>query len=115
MTKLFKALSDETRLRMLSLLWNGEMCVCEIEKCLNLTQSNASRHLTTLKDAGFLTSFKKAQWAYYKLNESFYENNTELMNYLSRSLKTLPTYNRDLEELKKYAGEDLCRENCERE
>lgn len=108
MIKIFKALSDETRLRMLALLWNGEMCVCEIEKSLNLTQSNASRHLTALKNAGFLTSCKKAQWAYYKINENFGEKNKELMDYLDRALKLLPNYSRDLEELRKYKVDGIC-------
>lgn len=49
MLDILKALADETRLRILSQVLRGEMCVCEIEECLGLTQSNASRHLTTLK------------------------------------------------------------------
>jgi ArsR family transcriptional regulator len=107
---IFKALSDETRLRMLSLIWNGEMCVCEIEKSLNLTQSNASRHLTTLKNAGILSSSKQAQWAYYKLNKNFYENNRELCEYLSFKFKTLPSFQADALLMNKCKKEDLC--NC---
>jgi ArsR family transcriptional regulator len=109
-TEIFKALSDETRLRILSLLWNGEMCVCEIEKSLNLTQSNASRHLSALKNAQILSSFKQAQWTYYKLNENFFENNRELYEYLCSRLKTLPDFQADLEQMKTCKAENLC--NC---
>lgn len=113
MTRIFKALSDETRLRMLALLLNGEMCVCEIEKSLSLTQSNASRHLTALKNAGFLTSCKKAQWAYYKIDESFGKQNKELMDYLDRILKLLPNYEHDLEELRKYKIDEICNKSID--
>jgi len=46
---ILKALSDETRLRIVAQIFKGDMCVCEIEASLGLTQSNASRHLTILK------------------------------------------------------------------
>ena len=49
--QIFKALSDRTRLRMVSLVMKHELCVCEIMEVLNLSQSNASRHLTILKNA----------------------------------------------------------------
>jgi len=105
---IFKALSDETRLRILSLIWSREMCVCEIEKCLELTQSNASRHLTVLKNAGILSSTKHAQWAYYIVNKEFCENNMGLCNYLDIKLKELTTYQADMEHMAKYKTEDLC-------
>lgn len=54
MVDIFKALSEDSRLRILSLLLEDELCVCEIEACLRMTQSNASRHLTALRSAEFL-------------------------------------------------------------
>lgn len=111
LTEIFKALSDETRLRILSLILGGEMCVCEIEQCLGLTQSNASRHLTALKNAGILTSTKHAQWAYYKLNEDFCEKHKELCAYLAIKLKTLPSYQSDVLQMAKCKQEDLCNFN----
>ena len=56
MIDILKALADESRLRILSQILKGEMCVCEIEHCLSLTQSNASRHLNILEKAGILDS-----------------------------------------------------------
>ena len=108
MTDIFKALSDETRLRILSLLLNGEMCVCEIEDCLGLTQSNASRHLTALKNAGILSSSKQAQWAYYRLNDEFCIENRELINYLTEKLKSLSTYESNRRNKEKCKQPDLC-------
>jgi ArsR family transcriptional regulator len=93
---IFKALSEESRLRILSILIDGEMCVCEIEACLNMTQSNASRHLNVLRQSGILLSYKKAQWTYYRMNEQFMEQNKELYDYLCVNLKNLPTYQDDI-------------------
>ena len=71
MIDILKALAEETRLRIFAQIIKGDMCVCEIEECLELTQSNASRHLTALKRAGILDSYKTAQWAYYKVSDTF--------------------------------------------
>ncbi|MCX6702705.1 MAG: metalloregulator ArsR/SmtB family transcription factor, partial [Candidatus Wolfebacteria bacterium] len=54
LAKTFKALSDETRLRILNVLLERECCVCEVMQVLDLTQSRTSRHLITLCDTGFL-------------------------------------------------------------
>jgi ArsR family transcriptional regulator len=66
---IFKALADENRIRILNLLKNGELCACDIEAVLGIKQSNASRHLNRLKIAGIITSEKKSQWVYYRLND----------------------------------------------
>ena len=62
-----KALSDETRLRMVSLLYEQELCVCDVMETLQITQAKASRHLIYLKNAGLVRYRKQAQWAYYSL------------------------------------------------
>lgn len=106
--EIFRALSEESRLRILALLMQEEMCVCEIENCLELTQSNASRHLTILKNAGILTSTKKAQWIYYKVSEEFKRTNQELFSYISEKIKQIPGYDADIEQLQKCRIMDLC-------
>lgn len=108
MINIFKALADETRLRILSIIFNGEMCVCEIEKSLGLTQSNASRHLTALKDAKILSSIKHAQWTYYKLDEEFIKNNHELFNYLKTNFKAMNSYQIDIYKMKEIKQNNLC-------
>jgi ArsR family transcriptional regulator len=66
----FKALSEESRLRILMLLKHGELCVCDIAENLRLTQPNISFHLSMLKDAGLIGDRKEGRWTYYSLNES---------------------------------------------
>ena len=67
--RLFKALSDETRLRILRLLLNGELCICELMEVLELPQSNVSRHMAYLKNAGLVDDRREAVWVYYSLIE----------------------------------------------
>jgi ArsR family transcriptional regulator len=64
---LFRAFSDRTRLRILSMLRDGELCVCHIVNVLGVPQPKASRHLAYLRRAGLVTSRKQGQWAYYQL------------------------------------------------
>lgn len=111
MEVLFKTLSDQSRLRILSLLLDGQMCVCEIEAGLRLTQSNVSRHLSYLKKSGILDYYKRAQWKYYKINNNFIQENKELWNYLVKKLKRLPTYKKDYAEYQKCRKSNLCNKN----
>ncbi len=69
LTNLFKALSDETRLRIYSLLTKAELCVCEIEDILNLSQSLVSNHLAVLRRAGLVKARRDAEdgrWIFYR-------------------------------------------------
>lgn len=63
---IFKALSDETRLRILRILSEHELSVNEIVDILDVTQSRVSRHLTTLRSVGFLASRREGTWVYYR-------------------------------------------------
>jgi ArsR family transcriptional regulator len=65
--KLFKALSDETRLRILSLLTADELCVCDLMEVLQLPQSTVSRHLAYLRNAGLVYDRRQGVWMYYRL------------------------------------------------
>lgn len=66
--KVFKALADEIRLRILSLLQVREMCVCEIMIALDLTQPTASHHLGILENVELVKARKKGKWVFYSLN-----------------------------------------------
>ena len=66
-SKQFKAISDPTRLKILYLLQNGELCVCEIITALEKPQSTISHHLNVLKSAGFIKGRKERVWIHYKL------------------------------------------------
>jgi ArsR family transcriptional regulator len=65
----FHALADETRLRILTCLTEGEQCVCDLTERLDTAQSRLSFHLKTLKDAGLLLDRREGRWVYYSLNE----------------------------------------------
>lgn len=69
-TQYFKALADETRLRILKLLEEGELCVCDITAALEMTQPNVSFHLGILKSAGLIKDRKAGRWSYYDLDLS---------------------------------------------
>src|SRR5882724_2019249 len=69
LTRLFRALGDETRLRIVALLSHGELCVCHIETALGLNQSTASRQLGILKSSGVVASRREGPWMYYSLDE----------------------------------------------
>ena len=64
----FKILSDQTRMRILLLLYLEELCVCEICGALELSQPKVSKHLSKMRDKGFVISEKKEQFVFYKLN-----------------------------------------------
>lgn len=66
--KAFKALSDETKLRILNLLLERECCVCEVMQALEISQSRASRGLAALYDAGFLKVRKDGLWSFYSID-----------------------------------------------
>lgn len=64
--QIFKALSDETRLRILLLLQQyGKLCVCDIEAALTIPQSTVSRHLATLRNTGFVEAERRGMWMHY--------------------------------------------------
>ena len=100
--EIFKMLSDETRVRILNLLVNHQLCVCEIETILEITQSNASRHLNRLKTAKIIDSTKESQWIYYTIHEKFKEDNKKLYDYFIEKIETNEQCISDLSKLKRY-------------
>jgi ArsR family transcriptional regulator len=69
-SRFFKALADETRLRILGLLGVREMCVCEVMVALGLTQPTASHHLGLLENAGLVNARKEGKWVFYSIASS---------------------------------------------
>ncbi|MHB8581352.1 MAG: ArsR/SmtB family transcription factor [Ignavibacteriaceae bacterium] len=67
-TKLFKALSDPNRLRILKMLQTKSLCVCEITDVLKLATSTVSKHLSILRDVGFIIEEKEGKWVNYMIN-----------------------------------------------
>ena len=83
--KVFKALSDETRLRILKVLQErDELCVCEIMQALGISESRTSRNLGMLKDAGFVTDRREGLWVHYSLNKEKLNDYHQVINRLMK-------------------------------
>ncbi|MCO5386515.1 metalloregulator ArsR/SmtB family transcription factor [Desulfosporosinus sp.] len=93
-----KALSDETRLRILNLLFEKELCVCDIMETLQISQAKASRHLIYLKNAELVKDRKHAQWVYYSL--AIDERIKFIGSLVYDNLRNLELYQNDLKNLK---------------
>lgn len=102
MIEIMKGLSDENRLRLFYLLSQGEFCVCEIEVLLGMTQTNASRHLSKLRQSGLIQSQKDAQWVHYKVSTSFKLSHGDFAESLLRHLAEEPTIMADSRRLDHY-------------
>ncbi len=85
---IFKALSDETRLRILRLLESGELCVCEIVSALDMIQPKVSFHLGVLKEAGLIKDRKQGKWIHYKIDDSDIFKRFLIISVLERAKKT---------------------------
>jgi len=72
-TELMKALSDETRVRIVHILSCGELCACDIQEYFDLTQPTLSHHLALLVDAGLVTARREGKWAHYSLTGASFD------------------------------------------
>lgn len=70
LARIFQALSDTNRIRILKMLEKRSLCVCEITDVLELATSTVSKHLSILRDTGFITDTKDGKWVNYSLTES---------------------------------------------
>jgi ArsR family transcriptional regulator len=94
----FKVLSDETRIRLLILLYHKRLCVCELCGVLNESQPKISKHLAKLRDMGFVKDERKEQFIYYYLNMS----NSALISILQNivyNIREYPGLSNDLKQL----------------
>ena len=99
----FKALSDETRLRILNLLYKKELNVNEIISILNMGQSRISRHLKILSDSSLISSRKDGLWVFYKVNDRDFSG--ELIRLINSKLKNEELFLQDILFLEKFFKE----------
>ena len=100
--KVFKSLSDETRLRILNVLLERECCVCEVMQALEISQSRASRNLNALYNAGLLKLRRDGLWALYSIDkESLKEHYASILETVRDALDGYDTATLDHERLKK--------------
>jgi ArsR family transcriptional regulator len=109
LTRLFRALGDETRLRMVALLSHGELCVCHLEKALDLPQPNVSRQLGILRMAGVVDARREGMWVYYKLAEQEHESVHMVLATLAKAFGAERAIRADHAKLRKACGPDACK------
>ena len=92
--KAMKALSDETRLRIMNVLLERECCVCEVMQALDISQTRASRNLGILQEAGFLKTRRNGLWIVYSID---WETTNQYANSLAKLVKETPVSSELLE------------------
>jgi ArsR family transcriptional regulator, arsenate/arsenite/antimonite-responsive transcriptional repressor len=111
--RFFKALSDESRLKMVWLLLNHrELCVCDVMAVLEITQSKASRHLAALRHIGIATDRREGLWAYYSLCPVEDELARDHLKLLRKTLANRPDAKPLLEKLNTWLKEKSHGESC---
>jgi ArsR family transcriptional regulator, arsenate/arsenite/antimonite-responsive transcriptional repressor len=102
--RLFQALGDATRLRILGLLLAGEVCVCEIQDSLKIPQPKASRHLAYLRRSGLVTARREGLWMHYRLADVPETVVDAIRQAVMHALSHVPTVQRDAARLRKSTG-----------
>ncbi len=102
--RVFKALADPTRVRILGLLSGGEMCVCHIHESLRLPQPLVSRHLAYLRRAGLVDTRKNGLWVYYRMAPRKADVTRTLLDAVYHCVSHLSTVAKDCQRLEKKTG-----------
>jgi ArsR family transcriptional regulator, arsenate/arsenite/antimonite-responsive transcriptional repressor len=109
LTRLFRALGDETRLRIVALLAHGELCVCHLEKALDLSQPNVSRQLGILRAAGVVEARREGTWVYYSITEQTHDIVESQLEALTTAFGAERALKTDHARLRKSCGPTACK------
>ncbi len=101
LVKIFSALSDETRIRILKILQERDCCVCEVMQALDISQSRASRNLSILEGAGFVSSWRDGLWMVYCINKQSVNSVNSLLHMLSNFMEGEDIIKNDKERLER--------------
>lgn len=104
MEEFFKALGDDTRLRILGLLLTGEVCVCDIHQSLKIPQPKASRHLAYLRRAGLVDTRRDGLWIHYRMADLSDPVLRTIGEAVRHGLTHMDVVHRDAERLRKRTG-----------
>ncbi|MBB6063042.1 ArsR family transcriptional regulator [Thermosipho japonicus] len=99
--EIIKLFSNKTRSRILFLISNIEVCNCDIENVLNITQSNISKHLKQAEFLNLVNKRKSSYWIYYSLNKEILKKYS-FINEILKELGKIEPFRKDLKELKEY-------------
>ena len=99
LTNYFKLLSDETRIRIMVLLFHNEFCVCQITGITGISQPNVSKHLAKLRDMRLVKDERKEQYIFYSLNieDKLFE---DILKNIVDNIEDYPTLRLDIEKSK---------------
>ncbi|MFP2898660.1 ArsR/SmtB family transcription factor [Corallococcus sp. 4LFB] len=109
LTRVLKALGDETRLRIVALLSHSELCVCHLERALSIPQSNTSRHLSVLKAAGLVEARREGSWVYYRLAPQTDALCASQVQALVAAFAARAALQREVARVLKSCGPDACK------
>lgn len=107
-----RALSDETRLRILKLLYKqGELCVCELTFAMQLSQPKISRHLAILREQKILKDRREGQWIYYRIHPDMPAWGLRTLDALMEGVADKPPFQADVFRMQQMQGQSLT--NCD--
>ena len=104
METVFRALADQTRLRILGLLLTGEVCVCHIHDSLRISQPKASRHLAYLRQAGLVATRREGLWVHYRMATLPDAVLEVVRSTVAHALTHLDIVRKDVQRLRKNTG-----------
>ena len=103
--ELFKALADKTRLRILALLGNNEVCVCHMHDSLKVPQPTVSRHLAYLRKSGLVEARRYGVWMHYQLSRSLSPAVQRIVESAVDALDKLPSATQDRKQFTRSFGQ----------
>ena len=112
-SEIFKAFADPTRLRILALLQQGELCVCHIVEVLGESQPKVSRHLATLRRAGLVRARTEGRWKHYALPEDPEDLEAHLLRCVPACLSQVDPIRGDLRRLERLLEAACCGNEAE--
>ena len=108
--QIYRALSEQMRLRILLLLTQGELCVCDIMAVLEEPQSKVSRHIAYLKNSGLIQGKRVGTWMHYNIKDNLDILSAAHVEFLKRQLSDLDWARADLKKMKEIREAKLCDE-----
>lgn len=111
--QVYKAMSEEMRLRLLMLLTYGELCVCDLMAIFGEPQSKVSRHLAYLKHSGLVKSKRVGVWMHYSLQAPLDEVSGAQLGFIKEKLSGLPLFKEDMDRMEEVKKQKLCKSEGE--
>ena len=105
---MFRAFSDAIRLRILHLVAEGELCVCDLVAILGLPQPTVSRHLSYLRKAGLVSAREERSWNFYRLTPPRTRFHRKLLDCLGTCFNDVPELSKDLQRAKRLRARGGC-------